>query len=258
MSKKSFWGIGTGLIALSAFLHYVHYVLFHDLHHTLIYLVADIAFIPLEVFFVTMVLDRFLENREKSHVMEKLNMLVGLFYNEIGTDLFTSLVNADLEVDEMREDCIVTIKSIEEDFKGVESKINAHKHRVEMDKINLVEMKEKLHSQKELLVNLISNPALLEHEEFSEMLMAVFHLEEELHAREVSDDQAQMKSIDVNHLKVDIERVYKHISVEWVQYMKHLKIKYPFLYFAAILKNPYDLRDEAVIETEILKMREQG
>ena len=48
--KKEFLMIGIGLIGLSLVLHYVHYLIFQDLHHTLIFLFADIAFIPMEVF----------------------------------------------------------------------------------------------------------------------------------------------------------------------------------------------------------------
>ena len=33
--------IGTGLVTLSLILHYVHYLIFKDAHHTMIFLVAD-------------------------------------------------------------------------------------------------------------------------------------------------------------------------------------------------------------------------
>lgn len=58
--------IGTGLVTLSLILHYVHYLIFKDAHHTMIFLVADIAFIPMDVFFTSLILDRFLEKRKRS------------------------------------------------------------------------------------------------------------------------------------------------------------------------------------------------
>lgn len=61
--------IGAGLVILSLVLHYIHILLFKDVHHTLIFLVADIAFIPMEVFFTTIVIDRMLEKREKEHLL---------------------------------------------------------------------------------------------------------------------------------------------------------------------------------------------
>ncbi len=61
----------------------------------MIFLVADIAFIPLEVFFTTMILERVLERRKKEQDLEKLNMLVGVFYAEFGTQLLEYFVNQD-------------------------------------------------------------------------------------------------------------------------------------------------------------------
>ena len=59
--------IGAGLVILSLILHYLHVLIFKDAHHTMIFLFADIAFIPMEVFFTSMILERLLERREKEH-----------------------------------------------------------------------------------------------------------------------------------------------------------------------------------------------
>lgn len=249
---NNYWVIGIGLIALSAVLHYAHYLMFHNLHHTLIFLVADIAFIPLEVFFVTLVLDKLLESREKQHLIKKLNMLIGLFYSEFGADLFQAFVIADNQVAELEACCQVKYNWQDADFKLVKQQFEKHGHEIAMDKLDLVQLKTCLSDHKELLLNLIANPNLLEHESFSELLMAVFHLQEELAIRDVQKDQAQMDEHDVEHLKVDIERVYRHISVEWVRYLKHLKEHYPYLFLTACKKNPYDQREEQIIENEII------
>jgi len=249
---NNYWVIGIGLVGLSIILHYVHYLVFHDLHHTLIFLVADIAFIPLEVFFVTLVLDKLLESREKQHLVKKLNMLIGLFYSEFGSDVFQAFVNSDSNIKDLEAGCRVQFKWEEADYNKLRKEIEKHDHQVDVSKIDLHGLKENLSSHKDLLLNLIANPNLLEHESFSELLMSLFHLQEELAMRDVFEDQSQMDQYDLDHLKVDIERVYGHISVEWVRYMKHLKEHYPYLFLTACVKNPYDNRKEAVIEKEIL------
>ncbi len=39
---NNYWVIGLGLVGLSIVLHYVHYIVFHDLHHTLIFFSGQI------------------------------------------------------------------------------------------------------------------------------------------------------------------------------------------------------------------------
>ena len=64
--------IGGGLLLLSLIFTLYSCLIFKDIHHTMIFLVADIAFIPMEVFFTSMILERMLERREKEHGKEKL------------------------------------------------------------------------------------------------------------------------------------------------------------------------------------------
>ena len=105
--KKEFLMIGIGLIGLSLVLHYVHYLIFQDLHHTLIFLFADIAFIPMEVFFTTLVIDKLLEKREKEHLRDKLSMLIGVFFSELGTDILNTFVYADDNTEIIAKEALV-------------------------------------------------------------------------------------------------------------------------------------------------------
>jgi len=93
-AKKDLTGIlpwqvwlGIVLVASSAIMYFVHYLFFHDVHHIMIYLVGDIAFVPIEVLLVTLILHKLLSNMEKNALMEKMNMIIGAFFSEIGTEL---------------------------------------------------------------------------------------------------------------------------------------------------------------------------
>jgi len=57
--------IATGLILLSLALFTAHYLIFHDEHHLFIFFIGDLAFIPIEVLIVTLIIDPLLESREK-------------------------------------------------------------------------------------------------------------------------------------------------------------------------------------------------
>ena len=75
----------------------------------------------------------------------------------------------------------------------------------------------------------------LEHEAFTDLLWAVFHLVEELDARE---SLAGIPATDVEHLNGDIKRAFGYLSREWVLYMQHLKLDYPYLFSLAVRMNP--------------------
>jgi hypothetical protein len=90
-------------------------------------------------------------------------------------------------------------------------------------------------SKRSFLVGLLENQNLLEHEQFTDLLWAVFHLVEELDARQSFDN---MPTSDIEHINGDIKRAFGYLSREWVFYMKHLKLDYPYLFSLAVRLNP--------------------
>ena len=65
--------LGLALVALSVGLYALHFLWFRDMHHILIYFVGDVAFLPVEVLLVTLVLHQLLHSREKKAKLSKLN-----------------------------------------------------------------------------------------------------------------------------------------------------------------------------------------
>ncbi|MBF4693918.1 hypothetical protein [Fusibacter ferrireducens] len=240
--------LGTALIGLSVVLHAIHYAIFRDIHHIMIFLVADIAFIPLEVFFVSVVLERIIEKRDERSITKKLNMLIGLFYQEVGNHILMHLTSADDDLKSDQFDATIDFNWDESKYEQLAKHIMAHKYHVNMSHIDLFKIDEKLTLQKSLIVNLISNPAIHEHGAFSEVLMSLFHLADELKHRPIE----ALDAFDLDHLKVDIERVYKSLSEEWVSYMSHLQVDYPYLFLTAVKNNPFDMRSGKIKEREAL------
>jgi hypothetical protein len=98
-------------------------------------------------------------------------------------------------------------------------------------------MRETLIVQREFLLRLLENPNLLEHDTFTNLLMAVFHLTEELASR---SDVRQLSETDLLHIAGDMKRVYVLLTAEWLDYMKHLHENYPYLFSFAMRTNPFD------------------
>ena len=84
--KHARWQVflGLALIVLSAAFYLLHYFIFRDYHHIFIYLIGDIGFVFIEVLLVTMILHQLLSSHERRSKMEKLNMVIGTFFSEIG------------------------------------------------------------------------------------------------------------------------------------------------------------------------------
>ena len=66
---------GIILIALSATVYFIHYLIFRDALYILSYIITDIAFVFIEVLLVTLVLHELLAYREKKSMLKKLNMV---------------------------------------------------------------------------------------------------------------------------------------------------------------------------------------
>jgi len=97
--------------------------------------------------------------------------------------------------------------------------------------------KDFLKDKRRFLLALLENPNLLEHETFTELLNAVFHLAEELDKRK---DINHLPHADYQHLKLDTERAYNILIYEWIAYMEHLMNNYPYLFSLAMRTNPFD------------------
>ena len=180
-------------------------------------------------------------------LIEKLNLIIGVYFNEVGTTILKYCTSIDPKVDEIANLLIVDPSWEERDFKKALEKCKSYKYEIEFHKIDLEKMNEFLLSKRGFLLKLLENPNLLEHETFTHLLTAVFHLEDELSSRNLSE----LRDDEKEHLEIDIKRVYKASVSQWVLYMKHLKNTFPYLFVTAMSNNPFDKRTKEEIEKHI-------
>lgn len=243
--KKLSWQIilGITLVALSTALYFCHFFFFKDTHHIFIYLLGDIAFVPIEVLLVTLIIHQLLTIREKRSMLKKLNMVIGAFFSEVGTSLLEYLSKFNPPLNDIIEKLIISNKWTEKDFNTLIDQLKKLSFQIEIKAGNLYGLKTFLLKKREFLLGLLENPNLLEHESFTELLWAVTHLTEELTFRTNVD---KLGEADANHLAGDIKRAYSILIIEWLRYLKHLKSDYPYLFSLAIRTNPFN--PEASVE----------
>ncbi len=223
----------------------IHYVVFRNIvlleENTLFYL----AFMPVEVIFVTLILDQLLEMRDRRERLEKLNMVIGVFFSEVGTNLLRYFAKCDMNIDSICNDLVVSSNWTDQQFLEASKKLKKYDYSVEIKQMDIESLKKFLVSKRSSMVQLMENPTLLEHETFTESLRAVFHLIEELDTRTNLRD---LPDSDYAHLSGDMKRAYTQLVSEWLDYMKYLKNKYPYLYSLAMRTNPFDKEASHIVK----------
>jgi len=237
--------LGLVLIILSAIFYLIHYAIFRDVHHILIYLIGDIAFVFIEVLLVTLIIHQLLDQREKRSKLHKLNMVIGTFFSEVGTDLMKSFIEFDAHIDKIRRNLMVTDQWPGRQFSEVNKSLTNYDFKVESQKGNLDKLKRFLIGKRDFLLRLLENPNVLEHESFTDLLWAVFHLTEELESR---GDVKKLNDTDSAHISGDMKRAYVLLVSQWLNYMKHLKSNYPYLFSLAVRINPFDPNASPIVQ----------
>ena len=231
-------------MAVSAILYFLHYTIFQDAHHIFIYMIGDLAFLPLEVFLVVIVIERILTRREKQAILQKLNMVVGAFFSEVGTELLQNLLDCYDKRDEIVKRFAVRQDWTHNDFKEALAFARTLDEKPHCLNIDLDELRVFLIQKRPFLLRLLENPNLLEHELVSDLLLATFHLTEEL---ELRTSLKGLPDSDLEHIAGDIKRLYGHLTAEWVSYVEHLKADYPFLFSLVVRTHPFQESPSAVV-----------
>jgi hypothetical protein len=233
------------LVLLSGALYFVHYLLFRDIHHIFLYLVGELAFLPLEVLLVVLIVERFLTRREQNVKLQKLNMVLGAFFSEIGYYLLNTLLENFRNRQEISGHLNITAAWTKRDFQKAVDYASNLPIEVDSNSLDLVRLKEFLSKRREFLLTLLENPSLLEHDRFTELLWAVTHLDEELEARQFPD---KLPAKDLEHIAGDIRRMYDHLASEWLDYAEHLKINYPYLFSLILRTHPFQEHPSPIVD----------
>lgn len=242
--NRFFLILGIIFVVLSAITYIIHYFIFEDLHHIFIYMVGDLAFLPLEVFIVGIVIERFISHREKQDMMQKLNMVIGAFFSELGNTMLTDLLDNFSNREEISRHLNVKAGWKRKDFQKASEYAFKLKIDIDYTKLDLPEIKTFLSHKRFYLLTLLENPTLLEHDRFTDLLWATTHVDEELSARTSFDN---LPPEDLQHLGNDIIRMYDNLVSEWLDYVEHLKSAYPYLFSLIVRTHPFQEKPSAII-----------
>lgn len=194
---------------------------------------------------VASITDLLVNRREELHRRQKLNMVMGVFFSEVGTDLLKRFCLSDPSIRTLHEVLKVTSHWKTEDYRKAENFITAHPFSLEAVPNQLRDLRSFLQTRSEFLLRLLENPILQEQGNFTRLLQAIFHLRDELIHRSRFE---HLPPADQRHLEGDMARVYKLLVAEWLTYMNYLHQHYDYLLSLAMRRNPFDPEASVVVE----------
>ncbi len=171
------------LVAAFAAISFAHYLLFREARTLIFYLLLDLAFIPLQVLVVSLILDQLLSRREKRALLKKLNMVIGAFFSEVGNRLLGHLAAFHPDLERLRAEMLPAGQWTARDFDTLARSVAAREIRLDSARSSLASLKEYLAGRQDFILRLLENSNLLEHDSFAELLWSVLHVSEELAAR---------------------------------------------------------------------------
>jgi len=229
--------LALGLLTTSMVIYTLHYLIFGDLEFITRGGFASLAFVPIQGLVVTLIIAELMVIMSRGARMQKMNMVIGVFFSELGTELLRTLYISDPEAMTLRETFESAGDLNAREVVSLLKRIDSYPFRVNIDRAALGDLRRMLTARRDFMVRLLENPSLLENENFTNLLWAIFHLTEELDAR---TDLTTVPESDLEHLKGDISRSYGHLFREWLSYMRHLHDHYPFLYSFAMRTSPIE------------------
>jgi hypothetical protein len=236
--------LGILLVISSLAVYSLHYAIFRDARYIFEFMLCDIAFLFIQVLLVIIILQKLLDERERSSRLEKLNTVIGVFFSEVGTELLTYFSNFDPNLITIQNALLVRSTWSQSEFNAVLARLGSYTFKVAPDTLDLEKLRDYLASRRDFLLLMMENPNLIEHERFTELLRALFHVAEELKFR---SEFHTLPETDVEHLARDIDRAYALLASEWMAYMRHLKDHFPYFFSLAMRTNPFDRQASVIV-----------
>jgi hypothetical protein len=238
--------VNIGLLAIlaSGILYLIDFLIFRDGQALLAQLLDGLSFIPISVFIIVVVIEGALARQEKLLLRHKLNMVIGVFFSEVGNDLIHKLLHSYETSSEIARKFSVNGTWTAVDFNDARVYAESMSGKPTGQKIDFIDLKTFLINKRGFLLALLENPNLIEHEKLSDLLWAIFHLTEELTYRK---EVANLSGPDLAHIEGDVNRLYGQLLYQWVDYVEHLQSKYPYLFSLTVRMSPFNANPSAII-----------
>jgi len=180
-----------------------------------------------------------ISREEAKNRKRKIHILSGLFFSEIGNTLLRYMVENDGSIDETRKFFQIRTTWQAKDYELQRNGIKKLKINIDPHESNYLFLEKELIGNKDFMVRMLENPAMMEGEGLTELLREIFHLYEEFSVRLNS---LNISESDRFHINNDLSRTYRRLMLEWINYMEYLHLNFPGLFGFNKRNNPFRIQ----------------
>lgn len=220
------------IVSISTYI--AQYLLFHKPNDQSFNILQDLAFLPVQVIVVTIIFNKLLGMLEKRTKDKNMNVLISAFFSDVGNSILYAMTDNRISEDQFAQMLDRAHFKDNRSFKAMTQQIREHKYRIDVTPEKLEALKYLLLQNRPVFLDMLDNSHLAEHDTFTDMLWALFHVADEL----AHQDMREPNRADLAHLRRDIQRAYPLLLLEWVQNLKYLHDEYPYMFDAAIRFSP--------------------
>lgn len=233
MEKKRMYITVGILIGISVIIYALQIIIFDDKRTTAFYIFQDLAFMPITIAIATLVVGDLMSRREQKEQREKTRMLTSSFFTQMGADLLDIMMRGSSKADNLTHLMLTPTKD-DKDVQRVQSQLQSADLGFTLSADVYDESMDIILRSRLALLTLSSNPLLLEHECFTEMLWGIFHLSDEFRLR---GKYNELDKEGREHMEDDFEKVFRLLLVNRVANLQYLQKTYPNYYSASLAES---------------------
>ncbi len=228
------------MLCLSAFFYILHYIIFRDLHHIAIFALHVIAFLPIEVILTSLIFERVLDDAHHHEQRGKVNMIESIFFNESGSDMLRYLLRCDPQSQALCQAMHIDESWDRSRFEQAHRFADEYAFTIDPARTDFFALHYHLENRHKYFLKVIENPALMDHEGFTDLILAMYHLWEELDFR---TDLYQLSEQDKQALCAIISQIYRLLTHEWLLNVSYTKRHHESRFAGAVRTNPFAFFD---------------
>lgn len=201
------------LLCTSVVLYVLHYLVFRDLHHIGIFFLHELAGMPLEVILVSLFFDKLIEKTHEEENKSKLSIIETLFFNESGGNMLRYLSSFDPNFQQLSAVLAVRMDWKSVDYQAARLHLKDYPFQLDVEKVDFFGLHYHLDERHAYYRNILENPALTQSNEFTELVMKIYLMWEELDCR---TDLYNLDLHEKHYLGELLTEIYEELVVYWL------------------------------------------